>query len=158
LDLIHRAIDVDIAYTISRLQVLERLPGNPLGVAYRRIDDHIAALMARRVPSPSFNRVVGLRANDERHIAPLVAWYREHGVDARVEIVPGDDAQAVGCELARHGYHHSGFHAALACRADDPIATPPAADIERVTTAAAMDDFLAAYITGWGFPETEHAH
>jgi hypothetical protein len=28
LDLIHRAIDVDIAYTISRLQVIERLRPN----------------------------------------------------------------------------------------------------------------------------------
>jgi GNAT superfamily N-acetyltransferase len=158
LDLIHRAIDVDIAYTISRLQVLERLPGNPIGVAYRRIDDHIAALMARQIPTPSFNRVVGLRGGDAHHIVPLVAWYREHGVSGRFEIVPGDDDPALGRELARHGYHHSGFHAAVACRADDPIAPPPqAADIERVMTAAAMEDFLAAYVAGWGSPEKEHA-
>jgi GNAT superfamily N-acetyltransferase len=156
LDLIHRAIDVDIAYTVSRLQVLERLPDNPIGVAYRRIDDHIAALIARHIPSPSFNRVVGLRAGDERHIAPLVAWYRERGGDACFDIVPGDDDPALGRELARHGYHQSGFHAAVACRSDDPIVTPPAAGIERVTTAEAMEDFLAAYVAGWGLPEKQH--
>lgn len=158
LDLIHRTIEVDIAYTISRLQVLEQLPGNPIGVAYRRIGDHIVALMARHIPSPSFNRVVGLRGGDERHIAPLVAWYREHGVNARFEIVPGDDDPARGRELVKHGYHQSGFHAALASRADDPIATPQAADIERVSTAATMEDFLAAYVAGWGFPEKDHPH
>jgi hypothetical protein len=156
LDLIHRAIEVDIAYTISRLQVLERLPGNPVGVAYRRIDDHVAALMARQIPSPSFNRVVGLRPGNERHIAPLAAWYREHGVNARFEMVPGDDDPALSRELARHGYHQSGFHAALACRADDAIATPQSADIERVTTAAEMKDFLTAYVAGWGFAEKDH--
>lgn len=156
LDLIHRAIEVDIAYTISRLQVLERLPGNPIGVAYRHIDGRIAALMARYIPSPSFNRVVGLRAGDEAHIAPLVVWYREHELNARFELVPGDHDAALGRELARHGLHHSSFHAALACRMDDPIATPPAADVERVTTATAMEDFLAAYVAGWGFPEKDH--
>ena len=154
--LIRRAIEIDVAYTISRLQVLERLPGNPIGVAYRRIDERIVALMARRIPSPSFNRVVGLRAGDERHIAALVAWYREHGVNARFEMVPGDFGTALAHELARHGLHHSDFHAALACRADDPIAAPPAATIERVTTADAMEDFLAAYVAGWGFPEEQH--
>jgi GNAT superfamily N-acetyltransferase len=157
LDLIHRAIDVDIAYTISRLQVLERLPGNPIGVAYRRIDERIAALTARHIPSPSFNRVVGLRAGDEAHIAPLVAWYREHEVTAQFEMVPGDYDAALGRELARHGFHQSGFHPALACRMGDAIAPPPPADVEHVTTAAAMEDFLDAYVAGWGFPEQQHA-
>src|SRR5262249_44582876 len=35
-------------------------------------------------------------------------------------------------------------------------ATPPAAAIERVATADAMEDFLAAYAAGWGFPEEQH--
>src|SRR5262249_43461431 len=148
--------EIDIAYTISRLQVLERLPGNPIGVEYRRIDGRIAALMARAIPSPSFNRVVGLRTGDEAHVAPLVAWYRDHGVTARFDMVPGDHDAALGRELARHGLFHAGFHAALACRADDPLATPPDADIERVTTAATMEDFLAAHVAGWGLPEKDH--
>jgi hypothetical protein len=156
LDLVHRAIEVDIDYTISRMQVLERLPDNPIGVAWRRIDGRIAALMARHLPTPSFNRVVGLRGGDEGHIAPLAAWYREHGTTARFEMVPGDYDAALGRELARHGFHHSGFHAALACRTDDPIAAPPVAEVERVSTAAAMEDFLAAYVAGWGFPEKDH--
>jgi hypothetical protein len=156
LELIHRVIEVDIAYTISRLQVLERLPGNPIGVAYRRIDDRIVALMARHLPSPSFNRVVGLRAGDEHRIAPLLDWYRERGGSARFEMVPGDFDATLGRELARHGFCHSGFHPALACRADDSIAPPPAADIERVTTAATMEDFLTAYVAGWGFPQEQN--
>jgi GNAT superfamily N-acetyltransferase len=114
--------------------------------------------MARYIPSASFNRVVGLRAGDEGHIAPLVAWYREHEVTARFELVPGDCDAALGRALAHQGFYHAGFHAALACRMDDPIAPAPAADIERVTTAAAMEDFLAAYVAGWGFAEKDHPH
>src|SRR5262249_29409562 len=112
--------------------------------------------MARRIPSASFNRVVGLRAGDEAHIAPLVAWYGEHDANARFEMVPGDYDPALGRELARHGFFHAGFHAALACGKEDPVAAQPAAEVERVTTAAAMEDFLAAYVAGWGFPEEDH--
>jgi GNAT superfamily N-acetyltransferase len=155
-ELIRRAIDVDLAYTISRLQVLERLPGNPIGIACRRMDGTIAALMAQHLPSPSFNRVVGLRAGDEHQVAPLAAWYREYGVCAQFEMVPGDHDAALGRELARHGYCQSCFHAALACQSGDPIAAPQPADVERVTTAAAMEDFLRAYVAGWGLPEKEH--
>jgi GNAT superfamily N-acetyltransferase len=157
-DVIHRAVAVDVAYTISRLQVLERLPGNPIGVVWRHIDERITALMARHIPSPSFNRVVGLRAGDEAHVAPLAAWYREHDVAARFEVLPGDHDPALGRELARQGFYHSGFHAALGYRMGDPIAPPPPAELECVTSAVAMEDFVTAYIAGWGFPEEEHAH
>jgi GNAT superfamily N-acetyltransferase len=156
LDLIHRVLDADVAYTISRLQVLERLPGNPIGVAYQKFGGTVTALMARHIPSPSFNRVVGLRAGDERHIAPLAAWYREHGVTARFEMAPGDYDAALGRELARQGYYQSGFHAALICRPGDLVAVPTPADVELVTSAALMEEYLQAYVAGWGLPEKEH--
>src|SRR5271166_5568149 len=60
LDLVHRVIAVDTAYTLARMRVLERIPGNPAGIAYRK-EDNVMALMARHLPSLAFNRVVGLR-------------------------------------------------------------------------------------------------
>jgi GNAT superfamily N-acetyltransferase len=155
LDTIRRVMDTDLAYTLSRMQVLERIPGNPIGIAYR-IEGGVAALMARHIPSPSFNRVVGLKSGDERRIAPLAAWYRDHGVTARFEMVPGHYDAALGRELARLGYFHAGFHAALICRSDDPIATAGAIDVEAVTSPALMEDFLQAYMKGWGLSENEH--
>jgi hypothetical protein len=76
LDLVQRTLAVDISYTISRMQVLERIPGNPIGIGYRRIDEMAVALMSRL---PSFCRVVGIRPGHEHHIEPVVDWYREHG-------------------------------------------------------------------------------
>ena len=146
-DIIGRLIDADAAYTIARMQVLERIPGNPIGIAYRTIDDHVTALTARHLPSPSFNRVVGLRAGDERHIAPLVDWYRQNGGAGRFEMIPGHFDAALGRALARHGYYHSGFHAALICTGE-PVVTPDGLAIEPVTDAATMEDFLAAYVAG----------
>src|ERR1700681_2650920 len=155
-DLIDRIIEVDAAYTILRLQVLERIPGNPIGVAYRRIEGRIAALMARHIPSPSFNRVIGLRAGDECHIGPLVEWYRDNSVKGRFEMVPGHYDAALGRELARLGYYQSGFHAALVCGPDCSVAIPSGIDVEAVTGTALMEDFLRAYVAGWALPKNEH--
>jgi hypothetical protein len=36
---VERTLKADVAYTVSRMRVLERLPGNPLGIGYRWIDE-----------------------------------------------------------------------------------------------------------------------
>jgi hypothetical protein len=51
------------------MEVLERLPGNPIGINYRWVDETAVALMSRL---PSFSRVVGLRAGHEQRIEELV--------------------------------------------------------------------------------------
>src|SRR5262245_53584613 len=86
LDQIQRTLATDISYTISRMKVLERLPGNPIGINYRWIDDATVALMARL---PAFSRVVGLRAGHEAHIEEIASWYRQHGIKPTFEMVPG---------------------------------------------------------------------
>src|SRR5215510_7656345 len=101
LDLVQRTLATDVAYTISRMTVLERLPGNPIGIAYRRIGETAVALMSRL---PSFSRVVGLRFGDERHIEPLIHWYREHGIRPTFEMVPGHYDAGLGRELTRLGF------------------------------------------------------
>jgi GNAT acetyltransferase-like protein len=156
LDLIARTIATEDAYTLSRMRVLERIPGNPIGIAYRVVDEGVTAVMARYLPSPSFNSVRGLRAGHQRHIAPLVAWYRDHGVKARFELVPGYYHESLGRELHRLGYYASEFHTSLIAEAGS---APPARDItiERVADKRTMEEYLDAYLAGWGFPESEHA-
>jgi GNAT superfamily N-acetyltransferase len=153
LDLIHRIRDVDIAYTLSRMRVLERIPGNPIGVAHRRVEDGVVALMARHLPP--FNRVVGLRAGHVRHIRPLVEWYREHGAAARFEMLPGDYDAALGRELAQLGYFQSGSHAALIAEPDLDVPAPDGITVEPVESAAAMETFLDVYVAGWGIPDKD---
>jgi ribosomal protein S18 acetylase RimI-like enzyme len=152
LDLVHRVVDIDVAYTIARMRVLERIPGNPMGIAYRS-DGNVTALMARRVPSPAFNRIVGLRQGQADCIAPLLDWYREHEVTCRIEIAAGDDEPATSREIVRLGLCQSAFHAALVCEPDRTIKVPDDCVIERVTTAEAMDAFLTAYVAGWSIPD-----
>ena len=154
LDLIRRTIAAEDAYTLSRIRVLERVPGNPMGVEYRLVEDGVVALMARHVPSPSFNSVRGLRAGHERHIAPLVQWYRDNGVNARFEMAPGLYHADLGRELNRLGYYQSEFHCSLIAEPDAAPALDGAV-VERVTDAAAMEDYLDAYAAQWKFGDKE---
>jgi len=154
-DLIGRILDIESAYTLSRLRVLERIPGNPIGVAYRQLDDGIVALMARHLPSPSFNRVIGLRAGHEHHLAPLTDWYRGNGVQARLEMVPGYYDSALGRELARLGYYQSDFHVSTICEPGS-VDLADKISVERVTDADRMEDYLDAYMAGWGLAASDH--
>jgi len=155
LHLLQRTLRTDLAYTVARLKVLESIPGNPMGVAYRWIDENTAGLMARHLPL--FNRVVGLRGGHERHVEPLIDWYRQHSVEPTFEMVPGLFDPSLGRELARLGFFQSGFHAALITEPDqaEPIETP--IDIERVLTPKLMEQYLDAYVAGWGVANEHHA-
>jgi hypothetical protein len=60
--LIRRSVDMEVDYT-RRMRVLERLEGNPVGVFYRKVGKSGWARMARHLPVPSFNAVVGRPAD-----------------------------------------------------------------------------------------------
>jgi len=152
--ILQRTLATDISYTVSRMKVLEGIPGNPIGIAYRWFDECAVALMARL---PSFCRVVGLRPGHKHHIEPLARWYAEHGVKPTFELVPGQYDMNLGRELTRLGFYQSSFHASLIGRpgADGPADGRVA--IERVATAEALEDYLDAYVAGWGIAEKDHA-
>lgn len=153
LDLVRRTVEAEAAYTLSRIQVLERLPGNPVGIAYRQPADGLVALMARHLPVPSFNSVVGLRAEHQQLIGPLVAWYRDHGVKGRFELVPGLDDPALGRELARLGYYQSSFHVSLICDPDPQSENVDGIFVERIADAAGLEEFLDTHAAGWSIPD-----
>jgi hypothetical protein len=78
LDLVQRTLAVDISYTISRMKVLERIPGNPIDIAYRWIDEAAVALMSR-LPA-FFSRRRSARGARAPHRAPCAvvsrAWHQ----------------------------------------------------------------------------------
>lgn len=152
IDLVHRVDEAALAYTLTRMKVLERIPGNPVGIAYSMLDG-ATALMARNLPSPSFNSVVGIRAGQADQVRQLVDWYRERGGGGRFEIAAGDYDPALGRELTRLGFFQSGFHAALIGEPDTKASAPNEISVEPVTSGRDMEDFLEAYVNGWGIPD-----
>ena len=150
LRILRRTIECEIAYTVSRMHVLEQLPGNPVGITIRQLEGGAVALMARHLPVANFNSVVGLRAGHEQEIEALTGWYRAEGVKARFEIVPGYYDRALGRELARLGYYQSGFHTSLVCEPQlDTAAAPAGIAIERIADPAGLDVFLSTHAAGW---------
>jgi GNAT superfamily N-acetyltransferase len=147
-DLIRRTVDIEMTYTLSRMRVVERLEGNPVGVAYRKAGKSGIALIARHLPVPSFNAIVGLQAGDAGAIAPLLRWYRRHKVLPQVEIVPGREDEKLMRKLVRLGLHQSGFHVSMIARPAEAAAPDPAIDVVRVGDRALLEDFLDAYVAG----------
>lgn len=152
IELNRRVVEAATAYTISRMKILERIPGNPLGIAYRKVGE-ATALSAQNLPSTFFNCVVGLRAGQANEIESLVEWYRQRGQGARFEIAAGEHDPSLGRELARLGFFQSGFHAALIREIEPPLSAPAGISVETVMTAADMEDFLTAYVAGHGVPD-----
>jgi hypothetical protein len=71
IELNRRVIEAATAYTLSRMKILGRIPGNPLGIAHRKVCE-ATALSAQNLPSAFFNTVVGLRAEQASEIESLV--------------------------------------------------------------------------------------
>ena len=151
LDLIDRVIAIENAYGLSRVTVLQSLPGNPVGIEVRRIGCAIA-LLAKHFANPNFNRVAGLKADQAGEVEPLVRWYRDNNIAPRFEILPRENDGELGRELSRLGLYPSEFHTSLT-RDVSPVASAPEAAIEQVRDAASMDAFLDAYIAGWKIPD-----
>jgi hypothetical protein len=146
-ELIDRTLRIENSYSVSRMKVLESIPGNPVGIQFRPIGDSAIALMARHFPVPHFNKVVGLGGGQHADIEPLVGWYRENGIKPRFEILPREDDADLCRELSRLGFYPTEFHTSL-IRDTGPIAEH-GADIERVAGTEAMEGFLDAYVAGW---------
>src|SRR5262245_57630675 len=87
LRLIRRILETEAAFCLSRLERLDALAGNALGLAWRQLDAGAIAQMARHRPGPAYNRLLGLRADLVAEIAPVLAWYEAAGVKAEVETV-----------------------------------------------------------------------
>lgn len=146
--LIDRAMQAELAYTIERLEVIANRPGNPFGVAIQTFGG-ATALAASHLPSPRFNRVVGMTAKEAQQLPEIMRWYEERRVSPRIEIRPGNIDSILAESLARIGFRQTAFHASLFGQITmKPVS---AADIRVVKTPEMMEAFLAVYLIGGVF-------
>jgi hypothetical protein len=144
---IRRMVETQTAYRLWQLETLARLGANPHGIAWRQLDEGAIALLARRLPGPTHNRVIGLRADLVAEIEPLLAWYAEAGIKPAFETISAYDDPTLTGELARRGYYQSGFQLVLAAAPVLPRQDAVANAIEAVDSSRQLAAFLEVY--GW---------
>ncbi len=150
---VRRVLTAEGRYTQSRLALLEKLPGNPVGVEQRRVAEGFA-FSARNIPVDGFNRVVGLTDAEAGAVSALIAWFEDRGLRGRFEITPGIDAPQVTRALVREGYGASRPTAVLFGEPRPAPAPPVGVTVEEVD-ASTLEAFLDVYAAGWGIPEPE---
>jgi hypothetical protein len=153
-ELTHRVIEAATAYTISRMRIVERIPGNPVGIARRKVGDAIA-LGALNLPSrPSmavWDSASGRRVRSNRWCNAI----------ASVDSEPGWKLPPV---TMIHPWDGTGaprvlpiwLHAALIGECEPHVPAPIGISVEPVKTTADVEDFLTAYVAGWGIPNAIH--
>ena len=153
-DLMRRVGEIEVAYTQSRMRVLERIPSNPVGIEFLKLDGAVTALLARNLPSPGFNSVFGLHPRHERLIKPLIDWYRAHNATGRFVMEPRNYTQALGRAFTRLDYSPSGLHAIFVREVG--LVEPATDDVDAETvTLGVLEDYLDVYVAGWGIPERD---
>jgi GNAT superfamily N-acetyltransferase len=141
---------IDIAYTTSRMEVIARNPGNPLGVEFQH-HQQSSALMARHMLSEHFNRAVGFSDNTLDEATRALEWYDTNAVAARFDIIPGFATSKLTELLHSKGYRQVGSHTTLVGFADLPGATPADVQTEQVGSAD-VELFVEAYTSAWQTP------
>jgi hypothetical protein len=68
--MVRRTVECEIAYTVSRMRVLEQLAGNPVGITIRSLEGGAVALMARHLPVPNFNSSLDCGEGTSRRSKP----------------------------------------------------------------------------------------
>jgi ribosomal protein S18 acetylase RimI-like enzyme len=148
-----RVMQVDLVYTIERMQVIANREGNPFGIAIKTFGA-ATALAAARLPSSRFNRVVGLTPTETASLPEILAWYAEFGLSPNIEIRPGALSDSLTDALARAGFRQTSFQASLVGEVAET--TPTDIVIGSVETSEVMERFLDVYLAGWGFPHAIH--
>jgi GNAT superfamily N-acetyltransferase len=143
---------VDIDYTRSRLGGMQAAEGNPLGIEIR-VFGGATAFLIRAWPDFWYgNRVLGLSPPDVPYLADMVAFFRQHDLPFRLEIMPGNLDQELAGRLSDLGLHQVDFSAALYGGPRLPAERPGTGVSVRKIDMAELDLFLDLYEDALGQP------
>lgn len=151
LEIARRAREAECRYTLSRLQTMERLPGNPSRVAHKMAGG--AYVMCCRIPTPEYNRITGLADEQVDEIPDLLAWFAAHDAQPSFEVTPDLDTPRVIAAIAKAGFIPTRFQAVTFGPPAALEELPPRVAVD-VVTAETFDAFLESYARGWGFTPT----
>ncbi|HVC33355.1 MAG TPA: GNAT family N-acetyltransferase [Chloroflexota bacterium] len=133
--------------TQSRIQQVQRLEGNPLGIDVRRWGQVTGLMVCRGIwYYRFFNQLAGLRVEDEGSLDEALAWYRENRLRCRIAISPFHANEHLLASLAQRGCRQAEFMSVMfgVPAGDQPA--PAAGVTVRVCQTPALDEFLPLWL------------
>ncbi|WP_277584896.1 GNAT family N-acetyltransferase [Psychrobacillus antarcticus] len=141
----------EIQTLASRLNVIQSIEGNPMGV-HELVKGTTRAFAVKHIPGPAFNTVRGLNEQDLSHIEEIFRFYENLSINFRVEITPPNSSEVLFRKLAELGFYQSGFHASFIGEVEDLKASiPPSVEI-RSLKKDEFDLFASIYVAAFGLP------
>ncbi|MGH2356244.1 MAG: GNAT family N-acetyltransferase [Chloroflexota bacterium] len=132
----------------SRLEHIQQLPANPLGIALRRGRLTSATLVARDVFYYGlFNAVRGLGVGGEDELDDALTWFRQHDRPCSVFVTSFDANEHLLHHHSEHGLRPSGFMSVMCGVPERPAPEPGAATPSAVTVEAVPTPGLEPFLS-----------
>ncbi|MBU9713860.1 GNAT family N-acetyltransferase [Evansella tamaricis] len=96
----------------SRLSAIQQIEGNPMDVAMRKFGNAMA-FSVKNIPGPSFNKVLGITAGEEKYIEEILDFYKKRDIPARFEITPAYSTPELFHYFNERGFFQTDFHSTL---------------------------------------------
>jgi len=120
-DLASRLAEADVALWTSWMAAVRALPGNRYGVEIDERDE-LTALHVREIPTPYYNRVLGITPTSFDEACDVIESYGERFTPCRVDVNPFYSSPTLLTRLNSRGFHPSEFQTNLW---GDPTRTDP---------------------------------
>ncbi|MDP7132469.1 MAG: hypothetical protein QF437_18385 [Planctomycetota bacterium] len=153
-ELAERIDDVNVAYTISRVESIGEEPGNPSGAGVQKFGSSIA-LKVRALPFiPWMNAVLKFGPEDLSQFQEILSFYEDDHIEPSFWISPFSFDEEMAATLAESGFFPAHFEQATLYGVPEDVEPEPADDVTvELATADTLEDYLLAFLEGFGFPE-----
>lgn len=103
----------DLDYSLSRLDGMRLVQGNPLNIEIQRFGSATAFLIEAWPDFWYGNKVLGLEPSSTTYLDEMVELFGKHKLDLRFEIMPGCLNSALAAHLHRLGFCQMSFNTAV---------------------------------------------
>lgn len=145
----------EAAYYESRLRSLQKDQENRMGVQLVSFGHGVHVISAKSMPDNwSFNRVMGLRSEDERWVSEILSWFQKQGIPMSIDIVPALVDPPILRTIASLGFYESQFMTVVYMVPDrSTLCTSDHVCIRKLLPGETVLDFGRIFSQAFNIPE-----
>jgi len=145
---VHSIVQSEVTWMNSRLESIQE-QFDDSGTQIVRFGNATAFVIQSLFSNPDFNRVIGLTAQDEGSIDPMLEWHSRNGVPCRIDLCPYQANQDLLLSLAKHGLYQSSYEMVLYGVPSPRISPLPPHIVVRHVHQQDLDLFSDLYAQGF---------